>query len=272
MISLQEYIIDHIEYEYRWYNNIIYETYGIFNGAKEAADLMYTSLKTTKTSYNIDCKNICSFFDKIHLTLKQGNSIYAEFDKQEKDTIFLILYLPWDFSYGDYLDEINRLVIHELLHAYENYNRIKHNAGTIEDLMNKQYISAIRHLKSSDNNISNISKCIYFFNDAEINAYFSSLKSTIEKIIKDNKIDRNNIDFKFIVNEIAKTEIWKQYFELSIFIENLKDNECKNLIQNIYDKTKTINQIYTELNKKWKKFKNKFDSFVPKIICELICK
>ena len=25
--------------------------------------------------------------------------------------------------------------------------------------------------------------------------------------------------------EIAKTEIWKQYFELSIFIENLKDNE-----------------------------------------------
>ena len=127
-------------------------------------------------------------------------------------------------------------------------------------------------MKSSDNNISNISKCIYFFNDAEINAYFSSLKSTIEKIIKDNKIDRNNIDFKFIVNEITKTDIWKQYFELSIFIENLKDNEWKNLIQNIYDKTKTINQIYTELNKKWKKFKNKFDSFVPKIICELICK
>ena len=127
-------------------------------------------------------------------------------------------------------------------------------------------------MKSSDNNISNISKCIYFFNDAEINAYFSSLKSTIEKIIKDNKIDRNNIDFKFIVNEIAKTDIWKQYFELSIFIENLKDNEWKNLIQNIYDKNKTINQIYTELNKKCKKFKNKFDSFVPKIICELICK
>ena len=50
--------------------------------------------------------------------------------------------------------------------------------------MNKQYISAIRYLKSSDKNISNISKCIYFFNDAEINAYFSSLKSTIEKIIK----------------------------------------------------------------------------------------
>ena len=70
MISLQEYIIDHIEYEYRWYNNIIYENYGIFNGAKEAADLVYTSLKTTKTSYNIDCKNICSFFDKIHLILK----------------------------------------------------------------------------------------------------------------------------------------------------------------------------------------------------------
>lgn len=269
--SLNEDLLQHIEYEYRWYNNIIHESYGVFNGAKEIADLIYTSLKANKSSIIIDCSNICDFFKKIKLTIKTGKFVYAEFDEQKDDVIYLNLYLPNNFSYGDYLDEINRLVIHELLHAYENYNRIKHKAGSIQDLMNKQYLSAIRNLRSADENISNISKCIYFFNDAEINAYFSSLKSTIEKIIKDNKINRNNINFKFIVNEITKTEIWKQYFELSIFIENLKNNDWKNLIQKIYDKNKSIDQIYNELMKKWKRFKNKFDNFVPKIICEFIC-
>ena len=62
------------------------------------------------------------------------------------------------------------------------------------------------------------------------------------------------------------------YYTYNDTLAIAQDNEWKNLIQNIYDKNKTINQIYTELNKKWKKFKNKFDSFVPKIICELICK
>ena len=123
-----------------------------------------------------------------------------------------------------------------------------------------------------------LSRCNYFLNSQERNAYLSQLESDIEKIFKDAHIKIEDFDYTKFKNKLKETDIWKEYFKLSVFILKLKNskwnNEQKQYIENLwvqlYSEKKSFNQIVKELYNNWEKFEKKFEQLVPKIICKYI--
>ena len=123
-----------------------------------------------------------------------------------------------------------------------------------------------------------LSRCNYFLNSQERNAYLSQLESDIEKIFKDEHIKIEDFDYTKFKNKLKETDIWKEYFKLSVFILKLKNskwnNEQKQYVEfvwdHLYNEKKSFNQIVKELYNNWEKFEKKFEQLVPKIICKYI--
>ena len=82
-----------------------------------------------------------------------------------------------------------------------------------------------------------LSRCNYFLNDQERNAYLSQLETDIESLFKNEHITIENFKYTEFKDKLKNTSIWKEYFKLSIFILKLKNskfsNEQKKYVENI---------------------------------------
>lgn len=123
-----------------------------------------------------------------------------------------------------------------------------------------------------------LSRCNYFLNSQERNAYLSQLESDIENIFKNEHITIEDFNYTKFKDKLKNSFMWKEYFKLSVFILKLKNskwnNEQKKYVENLwaqlYNEKKTFSQIIKELYSNWEKFEKKFEQLVPKIICKYI--
>ena len=278
---LLERLCTHCSLEYKWthsldprftFYNSIYESLGKFDNAGKVVKHICDVLKNNYESQIIDCKEDNVFFDFVDINIKEGLDS-AEYYEYKNNTLYIALYCSIKVLFIDNIDAYAKLILHELLHGYEDYNRIKTGKPTLLNIDDPSYYISTRYLNSF-NEIKNVlSRCKYFLNAQERNAYFSGLEDDIIKLIKTNNYYLDKFDYNKFKSDLKKTNMWEVYYQLSVFINNMNnlDNDKKQRITDIYNQifkdNKTFNNIYKEFKVKWRKFDSKFNQLVPKILC-----
>lgn len=254
----------------------IYESLGKFNNASKVLEHILNELKNNFSSQLINCKNDNVFFDSIQIEIIEDNNFYAAYDFIKDNVVNIEIYCKNEETFNDNIEEYEILILHELLHAYEDYNRNINNKPDIFQLWNIDYEKSYLNMNNFDKIKRYISRCKYFLNPQERNAYFSSLESSIKKVIKDYHISVDNLDYEKFKHGIKREYIWEIYFDLGKFILSLdnidekRKNEIVKQYNSLYNTEKSFNEIKKELNNQWKKFDNKFNQLVPKILCKNI--
>ena len=294
MKSINEYIIKNEIYEdilqrlyfhtciefklnYNLYPYIV-ENYGKFDNAGLVVKHIIDELQDNFESQKINCQDDNVYFKYINIQINNQQNGFATYIKYQDNTVFIELFCKSlnDFKFN--IDSYVKTIIHELLHGYEDYNRIKNTGQGIFAYYNDKYKNSFNNINSQNNIKMWLSRCNYFLNSQERNAYLSQLESDIEKIFKDEHIKIEDFDYTKFKNKLKETDIWKEYFKLSVFILKLKNskwnNEQKQYVEfvwdHLYNEKKSFNQIVKELYNNWEKFEKKFEQLVPKIICKYI--
>lgn len=201
----------HIIERHRNFENALYIGYHIFSELVDHID---------DKVINVDISKSNSFINNVCISLSESKGdVSGRYDYMDNDTVFINLYINKK-NLNEDCDNILKIIIYEMLHSYEDYQRINHNEKSISKLIDNRYNSAMNYLQYDDNKfIKHISRHVYLFNDQERNAYFSQLEIDIRNIIKKNNITLKQPQrYKIITDELSKLEIWKDYVELSLFI------------------------------------------------------
>ena len=266
-----EFKLDHNLYPY------IVESLGKFDNAGKVVKHILDSLKGNFKSQVIDCTNDNVYFKYIDIKLNTNENGYGSYLEFKNDTVYLELGAKKEY-FIEHIDNYTKTIIHELLHGYEDYNRIKNTGQGIFAYYNDKYKNSFFNLNSQNDVIMWLSRCNYLLNNQERNAYLSQLEADIESLFKNEHITIEDFNYTQFKDKLKNTSIWKEYFKLSIFILKLKNsqfsNEQKKYVENtwerVYKEKKTFNQITKELYNNWEKFERKFEQLVPKIICRYI--
>jgi len=285
----ETYLLDklciHCSLEFKWENQLdprflfyqsIYESLGKFNNAGKTVKHICDELKNNFNSQKIDCKEDNVYFEYIDIDLHKEGFDEASYLEYKNNTLFIEIYCVNIDDFEENIDNYAKLILHELLHGYEDYNRIKNGHPSIIDINDLDYQRSIKGLNSLSNIRCNFSRCKYFLNKQEQNAYFSSLEDDIKKLIKTNNYYLDKFDYNKFKNDLKSTGIWEIYYDLYNFINQLielNDINKQKVVEfyNDFFKTnKTFNQIIKELKIKWRKFESKFNQLVPKILCDNI--
>lgn len=294
MKSINEYMIENEIYEdilqrlyfhtciefkldYNLYPYII-ENYGKFDNAGLVVKHIIDELQNNFESQKINCQDDNVYFKYIDIRINNQQNGIATYIKYQDNTVFIELFCKSlnDFKFN--IDSYVKTIIHELLHGYEDYNRIKNTGQGIFAYYNDKYKNSFNNINSRNDIKMWLSRCNYFLNSQERNAYLSQLESDIENIFKNEHITIEDFNYTKFKNKLKETDIWKEYFKLSVFILKLKNskwnNEQKQYVEfvwdNLYSEKKSFNQIVKELYSNWEKFEKKFEQLVPKIICKYI--
>ena len=282
--KLEENILNRIYFhtcvEFKLNNSLypyIVESLGKFDNAGKVVKHIINALKGNFESQTIDCTDDNVYFKYINITLNTDANGYGSYLKFRDDTLYVELGAKKEY-FAENIDRYTKLLIHELLHGYEDYNRIKRTGKGIFAYYNDKYKNSFANLNSIIDVRMWLSRCNYFLNDQERNAYLSQLETDIESLFKNDHINIEDFNYTEFKNKLKSTSIWKEYFKLSIFILKLKNskfsNEQKEYVENtwskLYNENKTFNKIIKELYANWEKFEKKFEQLVPKIICNYI--
>ena len=294
MKSINEYMIENEIYEdifqrlyfhtciefkldYNLYPYII-ENYGKFDNAGLVIKHIIDELQNNFESQKINCQDNNVYFKYIDIQINNQQNGIATYIKYQDNTVFIELFCKSvnDFKFN--IDRYIKTIVHELLHGYEDYNRIKNTGQGIFAFYNDKYKNSFNNINSQNDIKMWLSRCNYFLNSQERNAYLSQLESYIENIFKNEHITIEDFNYTKFKNKLKETDIWKEYFKLSVFILKLKNskwnNEQKQYVEfvwdNLYSEKKSFNQIVKELYSNWEKFEKKFEQLVPKIICKYI--
>lgn len=266
-----EFKLDHNIYPY------IVENLGKFDNAGIVTKHIINTLKENFKSQIIDCINDNVYFKYINIILNENDNGHGSYIKYENNTVYLEIFASKKY-FNMHIDDYVKLIIHELLHGYEDYNRIKNTGKGIYAYYNSKYVNSINNINSQNEIKLWLSRCNYFLNNQERNAYLSQIETDIENIFKNEHItieDFNYTDFK---DKLKNTEIWKIYFELGLFVLKLYNSKwpdkqkkyVENIWYDLYDENKKFDSIKKELYNSWQKFEKKFEQLVPKIICRHI--
>ena len=282
--KLEENILNRIYFhtcvEFKLNNSLypyIVESLGKFDNAGKVVKHIINTLKTNFESQTIDCTDDNVYFKYINITLNTNANGYGSYLKFRDDTLYVELGAKKEY-FAENIDRYTKLLIHELLHGYEDYNRIKNTGQGIFAYYNDKYKNSFNNINSQDDLKMLLSRCNYFLNSQERNAYLSQLESDIESLFKNEHITIEDFNYTKFKDKLKNTDIWKEYFKLSIFILKLKNskltNEQKKYVENLweqlYNEKKTFSQIIKELYNNWEKFEKKFEQLVPNIICSYI--
>ena len=293
MITLNNYIIEneleenilnrlyfHTCIEFKLDNNLypyIVESLGKFDNAGKVVKHITDTLKTNFESQVIDCMNDNVYFKYIDIKLNTNEKGYGSYLKFKDDTVYLEIGANKEY-FNENIDRYVKTIVHELLHGYEDYNRIKNTDKGIFAYYNDKYKNSFNNINSQNDLKMLLSRCNYFLNSQERNAYLSQLESDIESLFKNEHITIEDFNYTKFKDKLKNTDILKEYFKLSIFILKLKNAKLpngekkyvENLWAQLYNEKKTFSQIIKELYNNWEKFEKKFEQLVPKIICSYI--
>lgn len=267
-----EFKLDHNLYPY------IVESLGKFDNAGLVVKHIIDELQDNFESQKINCQDDNVYFKYIDIQINNQQNGIATYIKYQDNTVFIELFCKSlnDFKFN--IDRYIKTLIHELLHGYEDYNRIKNTGQGIFAYYNDKYKNSFNNINSQDDLKMWLSRCNYFLNSQERNAYLSQLESDIESLFKNEHITIEDFNYTKFKDKLKNSFMWKEYFKLSIFILKLKNaklsNEQKKYVEfvwdNLYSEKKSFNQIVKELYSNWEKFEKKFEQLVPKIICKYI--
>ena len=253
------------------------EKYGVFDGCELLARMITDKIlkNNNKSNFSIYVNNkwiskieISIFEDKFSnvgaLYSATESEIIEQKNNKEKVYKFFPLKLEINLARIDKQKLIVRLM-HELTHAYEDYNRqIKGNDSLLYlSLKDGDYLNIVGTYQGLKQVISYV---LYYIREYERNAFIAQMQGELTTQEKFYNIE--NI-LKFLYN----TEVYKNYTKIIIYITKLNeisDIEKQNIILN-YVKVlgnysfNTYKQLCKFLNVKKHEISKKMNTILPKI-------
>ena len=257
---------------------IMFESLGKFDNANNVIRHILNALEENLESQTIDCSEDKVYFKFIDIKLNHGACNYGAYIKYENETVYIELGCKDKEYLHDNIDKYANTLVHELLHGYEDYNRITNNKSSMFLNLDDKYKNSFNNLNSYRDLERYMARCNYFLNSQERNAYLSQLENDIESLFKNDNIDIENFKYSYFKDKLKNSGIWKKYFELAEFVNfiyNSKLNDDQKSVvektwKTLYDEDKHFSDIRKEIYTKWNKFERKFEQLVPKIICKHI--
>lgn len=249
---------------------LIRESYGIFRGCHEMAEQIkkLVSVDGVKTgmSFQVGEPNCC-FADKIVIQIVDGN--YCAYNAKSILSQTSGKFNPLHMVIGTRTVSDTNLVgaiMHELMHAYEDWMRRRNKTETLKGMMGKIGYKKI-NLDSKESIDLVFSHLFYFLNEFERNAYISQIDGLFRNC--------NEVFFTIgdAMNWVMKQFPYQHYEKLFSICETLYKEEDKEK-QKIYLKTandhseynfKTYDQLKHWLKTKLIEYKKKFEEIIPKI-------
>lgn len=262
---------------------LLLEQYGIFDGCERLA---HDLEQVIHDNYNLNRINVSglgiSWIENIVLEINKNGtegsyspeeSVFDETNKVFKN---IIISINNDIVFSEYLFE---LLMHELTHAYQDYNlRLKgmslsselkktgyHNHNN-EVYRNKEYDDILNDGIKEDINI-NLSNIFYFFNNFEKPAYIASIEGKLKSC------DRTFSNIAEVIYFMKSTNIYKTYeyvYECIDDMANFKSEVGRNYVMSLIPKLS--NYKFTNYHDfiRWLKYKRKgiqykFDRIIPKL-------
>lgn len=282
MHFLYEFILDNsFKYSYMY----ITEMHSSYIGQKELiidlAKEIYKKIKLNNEEnvFTITLKDLQNysniFFDKLIIKLVYDGTGYlvnrSEYNVNTKK--FNIIYIK--LAYYDCTEYTNivRCLMHEMLHAYNNYESyIKNAKFNLSDLTKISYNKTLA--ANNDLSISNICKRIVNnISKLEQNAYINELNVALNSNNFNISKYHNTINaYKDAVEIFKKTAVWEQYCTLYAFINdymiittNDEKQEFVNTYNYINNSKLTFEKIIKKINSQFTKIFKKMETLIPKI-------
>lgn len=259
-----------------------------------------SSFEDEPKKLDIDVEKCESYCKTVHLTISytddnfSGGTYKSTIDGDVYMTLKLNRYFKIEMA------EVQGIILHELLHGYEEHNRQKRGKISLFDELSDRYKNARDKLSINNNLTRMIAQLEYQMHKSERNANFGKLKTDIENIInKLNPTSSGKIPTDKIKDELNKLNVWKNYVEFGKFVLEIDDIPDKTLENEYYfvvtDKAKkkedldndiaqrrqglkpknykrikTAAKIRSDAKNKWFEFIKKFNQLFTKIYCEYV--
>ena len=299
MKTIVDYINDRLLSHTKLYLN---ESRGIFDGCYDLAiflnEKITKAISKNKNYIEIDKKSIEDvikqemFFEKISLLIDRTSDIFTA--RYRLDNVNLsdsglledvCIYIGVK-EYSRYRENYVDVLVHELTHAFNNYNLIIHGASSIYDMIKDIDYDRMRdfHTHNVPSIIRELRRSLYILQPYEKNSFISQLIANIKELIDTNQIEKKrNLTSSEIMDYIRKTDIYKAYKDISILISLYKNGELtESEIKSIEDE---YNKIYKTNNKKCKHIMHilevlmnraiyKIENVLPKHMiheCKIVC-
>ena len=263
---------------------LLSEQYGLFKNCETIARTISSFIKRNYNRQIIDIPDLSDkWFKKITIVIVDwvNQAAYSpnrcEIDKQTNIFDRLIIYInPSIVGSNDLLP----LLMHELTHAYQDYNLRLHNSSLDYEFSKKG--SDKNSLKDSpdeyqdinDNKLRELkyelSWLLYHLNDFERSSYIAQITGYLKKC------NQRFLKISDVMDYLKNTIPYQNYeviYEWSEHFININDENAKNKIMEWIDELSSLSfQRYSDfiiwLKDKRKKYRYKFDKILPKIAYE----
>ena len=216
------------------------------------------------------------FFNKLIIKLTKNTGYLANKSKySEKDKLFDQVVIDIDTNEYKTYDDIVKCLMHEMLHAYNEYNNyITKSPNKLKDLTNIK--SSYSKTIDSENELSISDMCKKILNTIrkwEQNAYISELSVELENNRFDlSKYHTTNDAYKAAYDMFTNSDTFSQYSLLWSWLLKLKSdgtedeqNEFMQTYNSINNTNLTFNKIFKKLDSQFDKIMLKIESKIPKL-------
>lgn len=299
MKTIVDYINDRLLSHTKMYLN---ESRGIFDGCYDLAIFLNrkitNAISNNKSYIEIDKKSIedsikqKTFFEKISLLIDRTSDTptarYRLDNVNLSDSGLLedvCIYIGVK-EYSTRKENYVSILVHELTHAFNNYNLIINGASSIYDMIKNVDYDRMRdfHAHNVPSIIRELRRSLYILQPYEKNSFISQLIANVKELMETNEIEqKQHLTSTEIMDYIRKTDIYTAYKDISILISLYKNGELSEReIKSIEDE---YNKIYRTNNKKCKHIMHtldvlmnrtlyKIETVLPKYMireCEIVC-
>ena len=219
-------------------------------------------------------KNI--FFKSIILSCERSNKyrndaecinteVY-DFDKTEDKVNYVKINVYLSQTHNQ--KEVYSILLHEMTHAWDNYNNIKRYS---QSLNNKDIQPVYQAVLNSMDSGSMVGKILYFINPIEVNAWIASFAGYLYDYMEDNTIS----DPHKALQIIKQSDLYNNYVAIGQWITAIYNNDkrlkpgfisefCREY-NRIYGTNYTTHKVQKEIYRQYKKEMNKIESSIGKL-------
>lgn len=271
----------------------INERYGSYIGQKEliikvARDIygnINSKVKNNKDAFiykKVDLKEYSNiFFNMLEIHLHKKDTSYisglSKYDKSNK--MFDKVVITLNDENLDSLSDICSAIMHEMLHAYNNYmDNLTDAKTTLMDLTKSGTSYSKTYIEyDEDSETTGESVCKEILHDIrkfEQNAYFSELSNILEL----NKFNINDFEntieaYKHAKKIFKQSGVWQRYYACYIGLKTIKSDKSLQIdFIKTYNKINGVNwtfdKIYKKLYSILENIIKRFETTISKLFCD----